>query len=293
MGKKSRRKQGTLKGATSLMEANDEAEAAKHTLSTFEKLVRSGQMEKALHLESKVLDAIKVRPGGNYSIDPSSIYSGLGDIYCFDVTKPEGCDKAISHYQKSKKSTTDIDVNTGLAYGEGKIIGRYLDFDRCDEAVEVFKEAVSRLKEHHPVGTQGGGLSDRFVVHVAGELHKKKEHKHVFDILNLVSDDIDRCWDLDNQNLAHRFLAESALNKNELQKELAYNHKLLSIVRKQKDKSAEALISGTIGELYRTCCKHHTAMKHFQNALAIQKTLNSKDSRQHVMDVYIQMGWTY
>ena len=108
----------------------------------------------ALHLEAKVLDAIKVRPrdvrpGGTYSTDLSSIYRDLGDIYCFDVTKPEGCDKAISHYQKSKESTTDIDVNTGLAYGEGKIIGRYLDFDRCDEAVEVFKEAVSRLKHQN------------------------------------------------------------------------------------------------------------------------------------------------
>jgi hypothetical protein len=154
--------------------------------------------------------------------------------------------------------------------------------------VEVFKEAVSRLKnEHHHVGPQGGGLVDRFVIYVGRELYHKKEHKHVFDILNLVSDDIDRCWDLDNQNLAHRFLAESALNKNELQNELAYNHKLLSIVRKQKDKSAEALISETIGDLYRTCCKHHTAMKHFQNALAIQKTLNSKDSHQHAMDVYV------
>jgi hypothetical protein len=136
----------------------------------------------ALHLEAKVLDAIKVRPrdvrpGGTYSTDLSSIYRDLGDIYCFDVTKPEGCDKAISHYQKSKESTTDIDVNTGLAYGEGKIIGRYLDFDRCDEAVEVFKEAVSRLKELHPVGTHDYGLVDRFVVYVTGGLYEKDEHK--------------------------------------------------------------------------------------------------------------------
>jgi tetratricopeptide (TPR) repeat protein len=288
MGKKSRRKQGTLKGATSLMEANDEAEAAKHTLSTFEKLVRSGQMEKALHLESKVLNAIKVRPGGTYSIYLSSIYRGLGDVYRSGVTKPEGCDKAISYYQKSQESTTDIDRDT--TYGERQIIGCYLDFDRCDEAVGVFKEAVSRLKEYHPSGTQGYGL---FVLYVAGELHQRKAHKYVFEILDLVSDDINTCWDLDHQNMAYRYLAESALKQNELQNGIAYYHKMLSVVRKQKDKSYEALISGTIGELYRRCCKYRTAMKHFQNALAIQKTLKTKDSRQLVMDVYIKMGWTY
>jgi hypothetical protein len=63
MGKKSRRKQRTVKGATSLMEPMEpshKVKAAIHTLSTFERLVTSGQMEKALHIESKVLDAIKV-----------------------------------------------------------------------------------------------------------------------------------------------------------------------------------------------------------------------------------------
>ena len=179
MGKKSRRKQITpVKGATSLMEPMEpshEAKAAIHTLSTFEKLVTSGQMEKALHLESKVLDAIKVRPGGTCSIDLSSIYRGLGDVYRSGVTKPEGCDKAISYYQKSQESTTDIDRDT--TYGERQIIRCYLDFDRCDEAVEVFKEAVSRLKELHPVGTHDYGLVDRFVVYVAGGLYEKNEHK--------------------------------------------------------------------------------------------------------------------
>ena len=114
MGKKSRRKQRTVKGATSLMEPIDEVKAATHTLSTFEKLVRSGQMEKALHLESKVLDAIKVRPGGNYSIDPSSIYSGLGDIYRSGVTKHDGCDKAISYYRKGQELGRVYEAATGL-----------------------------------------------------------------------------------------------------------------------------------------------------------------------------------
>ena len=134
----------------------------------------------ALHLEAKVLDAIKVRPrdvrpGGTCSIDLSSIYRDLGDIYRSGVTKHDGCDKAISYYQKSQESTTDIDRDT--AYGERQIIGCYLDFDRCDEAVEVFKEAVSRLKELHPVGTHDYGLVDRFVVYVAGGLYEKNEHK--------------------------------------------------------------------------------------------------------------------
>ena len=177
MGEKSRRKQGTLKGATSLMEPIDEVKAAKHTLSTFEKLVRSGQMEKALHLESKVLDAIKVRPGGNYSIDPSSIYSGLGDIYRSGVTKHDGCDKAISYYRKGQELGRVYEAATGLDCFDAEIIECYLDFDRCGEAVEVFKEAVSRLKELHPVGTHDYGLVDRFVVYVTGGLYEKDEHK--------------------------------------------------------------------------------------------------------------------
>jgi hypothetical protein len=80
MGKKSRRKQRTLKGATTLMEPRDEVQAAIHTLTIFETLVVSGRMEKAIHLESKVLDAIKVRlrdvrPGGTCSIDPMIPFS--------------------------------------------------------------------------------------------------------------------------------------------------------------------------------------------------------------------------
>ena len=158
----------------------------------------------------------------------------------------------------------------------------------------MFKEAVSRLKnEHHHVGTRDGRLVDRFVVAIAGELYHKEEHKHVFDILDLVKDDIDTCWDLDYQNDAYFFLAESALKQYELQNGIAYYHKLLSVVRKQKDKSYEADLSGTIGELYTRCCKYRTAMKYFQDALAIQKALNSKESRQHAMDAYAKMGWMH
>jgi hypothetical protein len=51
---------------------------------------------------------------------------------------------------------------------------------------------------------------------------KKTSISHMFDILNLVSDDIDTCWDVDHQNLAYRFLAGSALNQNEVQNEIAY-----------------------------------------------------------------------
>ena len=157
MGKKSRRKQITpVKGATSLMEPMEpshEAKAAIHTLSTFEKLVTSGQIEKALHLESKVLDAIKVRPrdvrpGGTCSIDLSSIYRRLGNLYHFGAgkTKPEGCNTGISYYRKGQELGIVFDATTGLDCFDVEIIECYLDFDRCDEAVEVLKEAVSRLK---------------------------------------------------------------------------------------------------------------------------------------------------
>ena len=182
------------------MEPIDEVKAAKHTLSTFEKLVRSGQMEKALHLESKVLDAIKVRsrdvrPGGTCSIDLSSIYRDLGDIYRSCVTKHDGCDKAISYYRKGQELGRVYEAATGLDFFDAEIIECYLDFDRCGEAVEVFKEAVSRFKnEEHRVGPQGGGLGDRFVLNVANELRQKNEHKHVLEILDLVKDDIDTCW---------------------------------------------------------------------------------------------------
>ena len=210
------------------------------------------------------------------------------------MTKHDGCDKAISYYRKGQELGRVYEAATGLDCFDAETIGTYLDFDRCDEAVEVFKEAVSRFKnKEHRVGPQGGGLGDRFVLDVAGGLRQKNEYEHVLEILDLVKDDIDTCWDLFHQNIAYSLLAESALNQTELQNGIAYNNKLLSVVRKQKDKSAEALISGTIGELYRRCRKHRTAMKHFQNALAIQKTLASKYSRQHMMDVYIKIGWTY
>ena len=271
---------------------NDDEAAAIRTLSTFEKLILSAPRQ-ALALEQKVLDAIKVPPAG---VDLSPIYRNLGNLHRADKTKPEGCNTGIAYYRKGQELGRVYEARTGLDCFDAEIIGCYLDFDRCSEAVEVFKEAVSRFKtEDHRVGPQGGGLVDRFVVYVAGELYKKKENTdtHMFEILDLVKDDIETCWDLDHQNIGYRFLAESALDKNDLRLEMAIHHKLLSVVRKQKDKSYEADLSGTIGELYTRCCKYRTAMKYFQDALAIQKALNSKESRQHAMDAYAKMGWMH
>jgi len=65
------------------------------------------------------------------------------------------------------------------------------------------------------------------------------EHKSTFDILHLVSDDIERYWSFNNRRYAYMLLLCSADNINEIQSAIAYSLKLLAIHESRKEKSDE------------------------------------------------------
>ena len=69
----------------------------------------------------------------------------------------------------------EIDVNSGLEVFKSQIIICYLKFNRCDEAVKAFREAVSRLKEYYP----DIRANEKWVLKVAGALSRRGKPKHV------------------------------------------------------------------------------------------------------------------
>ena len=150
-----------------------------------------------------MLDAINVRPAG---IDLRVVYSYLASLHrCVGVTKPDGCDKDISYFEKVKVLIRDIDGVSGLLESyEAKKITCYLDFDRCDEAVVRFGEA-------HNCGFLGfRATEEKWVLKVADRLDAKEKPKCVFDVLHLVFDEIERCWKPNSQFRAYDLLANSS-----------------------------------------------------------------------------------
>jgi tetratricopeptide (TPR) repeat protein len=287
MGKKNRRQKI----------GKDEIAAAIRTLSTFNRMFTNAMesnsdlekeefVKKLLKNESKVLAAIpKVQPE---AYDLSSVYYNLGLTNAsLALIKPGACDKAISYYDEAKALDLSIDNESGLHRYERQKIQCYLLFDRFDEVVIVFKEAKSRLRDDF------SSLS-LFVLSIARELKGKGMHTHVWGVLHLVSDEIERYWDLKSQGYAYFNLATSSLSLNELQNAIMYHGKGLSLQQNTLVFfNAEALLSVLLGKLYKDCCEFYIAMDHFQHALAIYMKLKSEDSRQSVVDVYIAMGWVY
>ena len=243
-----------------------------------------------LNSESTVLAAIKMRPAG---INLIQVYCNLASLHRSDAaTKPEGCDQAISYYKKAKELE-----KRRFELFEPEIITCYLDFDRCDEAVKSFQESKSRSKESFIL--QGMQAADAFetavgfCLSVADEFRSKGKHKHACDTLNLISDEIEGSWKPSWQNNAYTLLSCSSLTHGELRNAIMYAEKVLSVVRKQNDRTNEAVALEYLGVLYERCCKYHAAMAHLQHALAIQKTLKSEDSSQKVLQIYIKIGWVY
>ena len=314
MGKKSRRQKT----------GKDEIAVATRTLLAFNQIA-IGRMQsnsedeeqfnlakkKLLDYEPKVLDAIPKVKGkqGYFSSNDrlSVIYCNLGSAYlpyyyygdkvCLDgdfVAKPDECDKAISYFNKAKELDSAIDTTTGLHRYEADIIDCYVKFDRSDEAMIAFKEGKLRLRDHPPPIIKDFRLVENFVLSIANQLRDKGEHKHACDILNLVSDEIERCWGAPSQKLAFGILTGSSGSQKELQNEIMYCEKLHYLVHQQQHEFEAPFSAGMIlGILYRKCCKYHIAMHHLQSALAFWKKSKSKDCRRHIIDIYIEMGWVY
>ena len=78
-----------------------------------------------------------------------------------------------------------VDTDTGLGCYEAQIITCYLEFGRCYEAVEAFKEAYStRLDEIH--SEFAGAISiEEFAIQISRILHSEGNHKHLYEVLGL------------------------------------------------------------------------------------------------------------
>jgi hypothetical protein len=148
------------------------------------------------------------------------------------VTKPDGCDKDISYFEKVKVLIRDIDGVSGLLESyEAKKITCYLDFDRCDEAVVRFGEA-------HNCGFLGfRATEEKWVLKVADRLDAKEKPKCVFDVLHLVLDEIEMWWEPDSQSRAYKLLARFSGCQNDIHNQIIYTDKWISVAQKQDDEA--------------------------------------------------------
>ena len=225
-------------------------------------------LETALALESEVLDAlteISKQSRRGYRVDPR-VHVKLAN--CFRaVDNPDACDKAVSYYRKA----IDHEVKLVDDY-EAYIIRCYLDFDRCDEAMETFKEFYCSHVENDTA------IDPEFIMSIARRFESKGEFGHKLRLQKLLSS-----FDLTVRSEA---LCEYRMAID------GYKS-ALSVSRDQNDKSAEAHALEALGRVYAKIHKNHTAMNRLQKALTIRMQLKAKVSIPQMIGIYIQMGYVH
>jgi tetratricopeptide (TPR) repeat protein len=279
MGKKSRRQKIAVKNSSNSNGDKNKRTSNKWTTSSEEKLtdcvnrifekfdsVGVMNLETALALESEVASEIsKQKPRGGYRVNPH-VHVKLAN-YFRAVDNPDACNKAVSHYRK----VIDQEVKLVGDY-EADIIRCYLDFDRCDEAMEAFKAFSCSHVENDTA------IDPEFIMSIARRFESKGGFVHKLRLQKLLSS-----FDLTvrSEALGEYRIAIDGYKSS------------LSISRDQNDKSAEAHALKALGRVYAKIHKNHTAMNRLQKALAIRMQSKTKVSISQMIDIYIQMGYVH
>jgi tetratricopeptide (TPR) repeat protein len=281
MGKKSRRQRIAVKhssnssngdenknkSASNKWTTSSEEELADCVRRIFNKFDSVGVMnlETALALESEVLDTLREigkqqPPRGGNRVN-SHVHVKLAN--CFRaVDNPDACNKAVSHYRKA----IDHEVKLVDDY-EADIIRCYLDFDRCDEAMDAFKAFSCSHVENDTA------IDPEFIMSIARRFKSKGGFVHTLRIQKLLSS-----FDLTvrSEALGEYRMAIDGYKSS------------LSISRDQNDKSAEAHALEALGRVYAKMHKNHTAVNRLQKALVIRMQLKTRVSISQMIDIYIQ-----
>jgi len=150
---------------------------------------------------------------------------------------------------------------------EADIIRCYLDFDRCDEAMDAFKAFSCSHVENDTA------IDPEFIMSIARRFKSKGGFVHTLRIQKLLSS-----FDLTvrSEALGEYRMAIDGYKSS------------LSISRDQNDKSAEAHALEALGRVYAKMHKNHTAVNRLQKALVIRMQLKTRVSISQMIDIYIQ-----
>ena len=154
----------------------DLTDCVRHIFNQFDS-VGVMNLETALALESEVLDAlaeISKQSRGGYRFD---LHVHVKLANCFRaLDNPNACDYAVSYYRKA----IDHEVNSVDDY-EADFIRCYLDFDRCDEAMEAFKEFYCSHVENDTA------INPEFIMSITRRFESKGEFGHRLRLQKLLS----------------------------------------------------------------------------------------------------------